>query len=115
MINAFLSGFFYVHQKEIQGQQDNMHVYVIYLGIKPLITVNKVEDESVNYSQDRYSVICGVKGILILTKIECKTTNIPIKPRARFEGGDAASNNYLTDETSAAYIAKGKDCCFKMS
>ena len=71
---------------EIRGST-RVHAQICHiLGIKQLIVgVNKMDDKSVNYSQDRYNQIKAQVGKM-LTKIGYKTAKIPFIPLSGYLG-----------------------------
>ena len=75
------------HKKgEIQGQT-RQHARLIHLlGIEQVIVgINKMDDKSVNWSEDRYNEIKG-EVEKMLTKIGYKTKKIPFIPMSGFKG-----------------------------
>jgi len=75
------------HRKnEIQGQTRQHARLCHLLGIEQLIVgINKMDDKSVNYSEERYQEIKGeVKAML--TKMGYKTKRIPFIPMSGFKG-----------------------------
>jgi elongation factor 1-alpha len=84
------------HKKgEIQGQTRQHARLCHLLGIEQLIVgVNKMDDSSVNYAEDRYNEIKGEVDKM-LTKIGYKTKKIPFIPMSGFKGEnlDRASDN----------------------
>ena len=78
--------FFIFYFREIQGQTRQHARLCHLLGIEQLIVgVNKMDDKSVNYSEDRYKEIRG-EVEKMLTKIGYKTKKIPFIPMSGFKG-----------------------------
>ncbi len=75
------------HKKgQIQGQTRQHARLCHLLGIEQMIVgINKMDDKSVNWSQDRYNEIKGEVGKM-LTKIGYKTKKIPFIPISGFKG-----------------------------
>ena len=81
---------FWNHLREIEGQTRQHARLCHVLGIKQLIVgINKMDDKSVNYSQDRYNEI-RTKVESMLSKIGYKTKKIPFIPMAGFKGRNLA-------------------------
>jgi len=75
------------HKKgEVQGQTRQHARLCHLLGIEQVIVgINKMDDKSVNWSQDRYNEIKGEVDKM-LTKIGYKTKKIPFIPMSGFKG-----------------------------
>merc|ERR1712130_757069 len=75
------------HKKgEVQGQTRQHARLCHLLGIEQVIVgINKMDDKSVNWSQDRYKEIKGEVDKM-LTKIGYKTKKIPFIPMSGFNG-----------------------------
>jgi len=79
------------HKKgEVQGQTRQHARLCHLLGIEQVIVgINKMDDKSVNWSQDRYKEIKGEVDKM-LTKIGYKTKKIPFIPMSGFKGDNLA-------------------------
>eukprot|EP00488_Nonionellina_sp_1-RS-2012_P002714 TRINITY_DN53_c0_g1_i2.p1 TRINITY_DN53_c0_g1~~TRINITY_DN53_c0_g1_i2.p1 ORF type:complete len:450 (-),score=144.07 TRINITY_DN53_c0_g1_i2:166-1470(-) len=82
------------HKKgEIQGQTRQHARLCHLLGIEQLIVgINKMDDKSVNWSEDRYKEI-KAEVDKMLTKIGYKTKKIPFIPMSGFKGDNLAAKS----------------------